>query len=205
MNEQQFRDGSVDLLLPSEAPANTNSVEFQERIARLQWARERGEEFHNIGFGRFSIPLVQAAARAHNITRMDAPRYANFYRAYSPQAFDELLALFRAENFAFLFTCFRVILAVKDKNQRAELTKRGVKERCGAEALRALMEETVGNSAPKHGRPPGMLKLSGEKLERTVERKKKKFAGHVEMVLAARQDLRPEFRCELQQMLNALQ
>ena len=202
---QQHRDGSVSLLLPSEAPATPYSVELGQRIDHLQWARERGEDFYNIGFGRFSIPLVQAAARAHRIPLPDTKRYVQYYRAYSQEEFDEMLALFRAENFALLFSCFRVLVAVKDKSKRKDLLIRAVQERCGAERLRWLMEETLGNSGAKRGRRPQVLKLSGNELEKAVDREIKKIAGHANMIVTTKPDLRPEFRRKLQRILDALQ
>ena len=205
MDQQQTMEGSVGLCQPSDAPATPTSVEVEQRIAHLQWARERGKEFHNSSLSRFSIPLVKAAAQVHGIPPADAKRYVQYYRAYSQGEFDEMLALFRAENFALRFTCFRVLVAVRDRAKRKELTTRAVQERRGSVELRTLKEETLGSSGTKGGRRPGVLKQSGEKLEGTVVRTIKKFARYVEMVLAAKTDLRPEFRCELQQILDALQ
>ena len=205
MNEQQFRDGPKDSPQTSKKPPKPNSDKVEKTITRLQWAHMMGGMFKELSLSRFSLPEVRKLAIANGIPQNDAKRLIQLYNAYSPKELEELFALFREEGFALLLTCFRVLVAVKDKTKRKELTIRAVRERCGAVRLRWLMEETLGNSGTKGGRHPGIMELSGDDLEKAVDREVKKIAGRAEMIDATKPDLRPEFRCKLQRIRDLLQ
>jgi len=205
VKEQRFRDDPKDSRQTSKTPQESDADEVEKRIACLESDHKMGGEFVKLSLSRFSGPAVRELAKANGIPPNDARRRSQFYLAYSQEELDELFALFRREKFALRFPCFRVLIAVRDRLKRKELTIRAVQERCGAVELRLLKDETIGSSGTKGGRPPGMLKLSGEKLEGTVVRKIKKLAGHVAMVVTTKPDLRPEFRCKLQRILDALQ
>jgi hypothetical protein len=205
MRKQRFRDDPKDSRQTSTNLPEFDADEVEKISTHLKWAHAMGKQLKELSLSRISLPEVKKLAIANGIPPNDARRYIQFYLAYSEEELDELIALFREANFALRFTCFRVLIAVRDKLKRKELTIRAVQERCGAVELRSLKNETIGSSGGKGGRRPGILKLSGEKLEDTVLRKIKKIASHVEMVVTTKPDLRPEFRRKLQGILNALQ
>lgn len=205
MKEQRFGDDPKDSRQTSRNQPESDADEVEKISTHLKWAHAMGKQLKELSLSRTSLPEVKKLAIANGIPPNDARRYIQFYLAYSEEELDELIALFREANFALRFTCFRVLIAVRDRLKRKELTIRAVQERCGAVELRSLKDETIGSSGTKGGRRPGILKLSGEKLEDTVLRKIKKIASHVEMVVTTIPDLRPEFRRKLQRILEALQ
>ena len=205
MKEQRFRDDPKDSRQTSKNPQESDADEVEKISTHLEWAHMMGGRFKGLSLSRLGVKEVKKLAIANGIPPNDARRYIQFYLAYSEEELDELIALFREANFALRFTCFRVLIAVRDKLKRKELTIRAVQERCGAVELRLLKDETIGSSGGKGGRRPRVLKLSGDELEKAVDREVKKIAGHADMIVATKPDLRPEFRCKLQKIRDLLQ
>lgn len=205
MRKQRFRDDPKDSRQTLRTPPEFDADEVEKISTHLKWAHAVGKQLKELSLSRVSLPEVKKLAIANGIPPNDARRYIQFYLAYSEEELDELIALFREANFALRFTCFRVLIAVRDKLKRKELTIRAVQERCGAVELRSLRDETIGSSGGKGGRRPRVLKLSGDELEKAVDREIKKIAGHADMIVATKPDLRPEFRCKLQKIRDLLQ
>lgn len=189
--------------LPNKQDATSDDVE--KGITSLKRCREIGLKLKELDLSRLGKPELKELAKSMGVPPEETRRYVQFARKFNEQELEDLYAAFRAANFVFKFSHFRVLIAVKDKPSRKELALKGVQERLGTESLRRLMEETIGNPRAQGGRRPKILKLNDDELERAVSREKKRFAGQLRQVLSLPREIKPALRTELQQLLEHLQ
>ena len=193
-------------LLPHQSVAgpSLSQDEVEKRIGHIQWCYRTGHKFLEFGRGIDSRKMITEAAHRIDIPVREAPRYKQFAREYTQPELDDQFAAFRMAGFAFLFTHYRVLMAVKDKAARAELALRGIQERLGIAELRRLKQRTINNPNAKGGRKPELLRLEDAELVEAVDRKKEKFCQELSQILNRPGGVEPDLQKKFKQLLRRL-